>query len=279
MKTSPKISVITPSFNQGLYLEDSILSVIKQEYPSLEYIIVDGGSQDSSVEIIKKYEKHLSSWVSENDHGQTDAINKGIKCTSGEIIGWLNSDDVYVGQCLDHAREYFERNPDVDVVFSDYFFIDEAGRIVKFRKEIPFHYNVYLWTEDCYHANCAGFFRRRVFDTLGKLDDRLTYGMDYEFYMRCAKAGFTFGHIRECWGAYRLHGQSKSVSRYGRMVEEGREIAQRYQPAEVSPMGRWTRRQAYSLYRMVMKFMIGSYFMSSNFRGKQIQTINSCSRS
>jgi len=272
-----RISVITPSFNQGAFLEATIESVIDQNYQNLEYIVIDGGSSDTSVSIIKKYENRLAYWVSEKDNGQTDAVNKGIERASGDIIGWLNSDDVYVGCCLHRAMEYFNQCPEVDIVFSDYFFIDEAGKIIKLRKEIPFNFNVYLWTEDCYHANCAGFFRRRVFDKVGKLDDTLNYGMDYEFYMRCAKAGLSFGHSRDCWGAYRLHAQSKSVSLYEWMRMEGQDIAKHYQLSDISTMGRWSRRQLYALYRMTCKFMIGSYFRSSAFRGKHIKAVDSYS--
>jgi glycosyltransferase involved in cell wall biosynthesis len=272
-----KISVITPSYNQGTFLETAIESVLKQNYPGLEYIVVDGGSSDSSINVIRKHERCLAHWVSEKDGGQTDALNKGLDRATGEIIGWLNSDDVYVGQCLHHAKEYFDRNPNIDIVFSDYFFIDEVGRVLKWRKEIPFHYGVYLWTEDCYHANCAGFFRKRVFDKVGKLDDRLAYGMDYEFYMRCANAGLTFGHVRDCWGAYRLHGKSKSVSRYEGMIKEGREIACRFQPRDVSPTGCQLRKHWYFLYRLARKFMLGSYYQATAFKGKSIQDVCSCS--
>jgi len=172
------------------------------------------------------------------------------------------------------VRDYFDRNPDVDIVFSDYFFIDERGRILKLRREIPFHFKVYLWTEDCYHANCAGFFRRRVFDTVGLLDDSLSYGMDYEVYMRCAAAGLIFGHVRNYWGAYRLHEQSKSVSRYEPMIAEGRTIVQRYQPAELSQIGRRARKLIYSAYRLARKSMIGSYTYASHYRGKDIRDIS-----
>ena len=107
MKAIPKISIITPSFNQGKFLEETILSVINQDYPDLEYIIIDGGSSDNSVEIIKKYEKYLTYWISEKDSGQSSAINKGLKKISGELVAWINSDDLYCPNVFSKIAEYF----------------------------------------------------------------------------------------------------------------------------------------------------------------------------
>lgn len=259
MTAYPIISIITPSFNQGQFLEETIKSVLNQGYPNLEYIIIDGGSTDNSIEVIKKYEETLAYWVSEKDKGQTHAVNKGIAQTHGGIIGWINSDDIYLGQCFLQVKKYFELHPSIDIIFSDYLFIDENNHILKVRKEIPFNYNVYLWTQDCYHANCAGFFRRRVFEKVGELDESLTYGMDYEFYLRCAQAGLKFGHHRGFWGAYRLHGQSKSMSQYKLMNIEGANIANRFYPAGISSFTKWMKRRFYSFYRIGCKFMIGSY--------------------
>ena len=103
----PKISIVTPSFNQGIFLEATIQSVLNQNYPNLEYIVIDGGSTDNSVKIIKKYEKYLSYWVSESDRGQSHAINKGFTISTGEIMGWLNSDDLYTSGALNHVANVF----------------------------------------------------------------------------------------------------------------------------------------------------------------------------
>ncbi len=254
-----RISVITPSYNQGTFLEATIRSVLSQNYANLEYIVIDGCSSDQSVEVIKGYETSLSHWVSEKDHGQSHAFNKGLRMATGDIIGWLNSDDMYLGRSLFRAAAYFARHPATDIVFSDYWFIDGEGRFLKRRKEIPFQQGVYLWTNDCYHANCAGFFRRRVFDKVGGLDEGLHFGMDYDFYLRAAKAGMVFDHQRECWGAYRLHASSKSVSRYGQMMAEGLTIARRFRPDSISPVGARLRRWAYSAYRIARKLMTGCY--------------------
>lgn len=126
----PKISIVTPSFNQGKYLEKTILSVLEQDYPNLEYIIIDGGSTDNSVEIIKKYEKHLAYWVSEPDRGQSHAINKGFGHATGEILGWLNSDDYYAPGAPQAIAEAFLANPDVGaIVGAGEFLFEDTGKI------------------------------------------------------------------------------------------------------------------------------------------------------
>jgi glycosyltransferase involved in cell wall biosynthesis len=225
----------------------------------LEYIVIDGGSTDSSVEILRKNESRLALWLSERDGGQSDAFNKGLVHSTGEIIGWLNSDDLYLNSCIHRAAEFFREHPDVDIVFSDYCFIDEQDRVLRRRREIPFSYSTYLWTRDCYHANCAGFFRRKVFDKTGPLRQDLQYGMDYEFYMRAAKAGFKFGHQREYWGAYRLHKASKSISASSLLRKEAGEIARQF----TSPgTGHWKTRLFYRFWsgqRILRKAVSGSY--------------------
>lgn len=260
----PTISIITPSYNQGKFLEKTIQSVFSQHYPNTEYIIIDGGSSDSSLSVIKKYEKDLSYWVSEKDRGQSHAFNKGLAKATGEIIGWINSDDIYLGRCLFQAARYFQDHPSVDIVFSDYWYIDGKDKFIKRRKEIPFLNGVYLWTGDCYHANCAGFFRKRVFEKIGRLDETIHFGMDYEFYLRAAKAGCTFGHQREYWGAYRLHGESKSVRSHHLQKQDALRIVSAYKPATVSALGAWCRQHGYKLLRIIWKFFLGSYFPATS---------------
>jgi glycosyltransferase involved in cell wall biosynthesis len=129
-----KISVITPSLNQGKYIEECILSVLNQGYDNFDHIIIDGGSTDNTLTVLRKY-KHLI-WVSEPDEGQSDAINKGFKMASGEIIGWLNADDRYLPGTFHSVAEYMSRWPDVDLIYGDYRWIDAEGRVIKLRKEI-----------------------------------------------------------------------------------------------------------------------------------------------
>jgi len=133
----PKISIVTPSYNQAEFLERTILSVLNQNYPNLEYIIIDGGSTDGSVEIIKKYEKYLSYWVSEKDRGQAHALNKGFEKATGDLVGWQNSDDIYLPGAFRKVAEVYRNNPNYDVYFGNIYFIDEEDNIIRDLKFSP----------------------------------------------------------------------------------------------------------------------------------------------
>lgn len=210
----PKISIITPSFNQGHYLEQTIQSVLDQQYPNLEYMIIDGGSTDNSVSIIKKYEKHLSYWVSEKDKGQSDAINKGLSMASGEVVNWLNSDDYYEPNTLQIVARMFE-DPAVSVV---------CGRSRLFKD--PNETEYYSQGTDVYPHNLAKsigwarmdqpetFFRKSAIDKMGPLDVRLHYLMDRDWWLKYL---FLFGlegirQIPDVLVNFRLHDSSKTVS-------------------------------------------------------------------
>jgi len=259
MQKYPKISVITTSFNQCSYLQECIDSVLSQGYPSLQYIIIDGGSTDDSVSILKKNEKHLAYWVSEPDGGQAHAFNKGLALADGDLVGWLNSDDYYVGPSLFEAAHFMTANASIDIVFSDYYYVNASSEFLKARKEIPFEYSTYLWTVDCYHANCAGFFRRRVFDRIGGLREDLQYSMDYDFYLRAAQAGLRFGHVHKWWGAYRLHEESKTTKAGHMQRKEGRELLTHFAGAGVPPLTFWCKNKAFRSLRVLRKLFLGSY--------------------
>ena len=158
----PKISVVTPSFNQGQYIEATIRSVLEQDYPNLEYIIIDGGSTDGTVEIIEKYSEHLAYWVSEPDEGQTDALIKGFDRASGDILCWLCSDDLFESRTLHEVAEIFTEHPDWQVVYGDSFWIDADSRPIRFKKEIDF--NRFIWMYDHnYLPQPSTFWRRGIY--------------------------------------------------------------------------------------------------------------------
>jgi glycosyltransferase involved in cell wall biosynthesis len=181
----PKISVITPSYNQAQFLETTIRSVLNQRYPNLEYIIVDGGSTDNSVEIIKMYEKHLAWWVSEKDRGQSHAINKGFSRCTGELMCWLNSDDAFETGTLDYVASHFTANPSIDAVCGGVRFVDAAGSTLM---EVPGRYDsrrqlIEFW-RGYYIQQPSVFWRREVYDVLGGLDERLHLTMDYDYWLK-----------------------------------------------------------------------------------------------
>jgi glycosyltransferase involved in cell wall biosynthesis len=189
MSTIPKISVVTPSFNQAVFIEETLRSVSSQQCPVMEHIVIDGASTDKTVDILKRYSstpgwEHLR-WISEPDHGQSDALNKGFRMATGDIIGWLNSDDRYEPHCFSRVSKALEMNQLVDFVYGDYLIIDETGKTLISKKEIDFDWEIMLCGLN-YIAQPNVFFRRRVFNELGYLDDSLHYVMDYEFWLRAA---------------------------------------------------------------------------------------------
>lgn len=178
----PKISVVTPSYNQGKFLEETILSVLNQNYPNLEYIIMDGGSTDNSIKIIKKYQDRIDYWVSEKDRGQSHAVNKGFEQATGDIIGWLNSDDTYLPQCFEYVAKAFSKNPDVDSVYGNFIYTNESGDYL-WKRYVPkrFPYEMLLFYT---LGQPAVFFRRKILDGIGYLDENLIYTMDHDFFLR-----------------------------------------------------------------------------------------------
>ncbi len=205
---TPSISIITPSFNQGRYIENAIRSVLSQDVSDLEYIVMDGGSTDETISIIKKYEGALL-WVSEQDRGPSDAINKGIACTSAPIVGWLNSDDVYYPRALLTVIDYFAMHPEVEVVYGDACHIDENGVVVE-----PYPTEDWNWDrlkEICFISQPAAFLRREVFVRYGLLDLNLR-NMDYEYWLRLGKNGVRFAHLPVLLAATRLHDEAFTVA-------------------------------------------------------------------
>ncbi|MGR9107477.1 MAG: glycosyltransferase family 2 protein [Gammaproteobacteria bacterium] len=185
----PKVSIITPSYNQVRFLEQTILSVLHQNYPNIEYIVIDGGSTDGSVEIIKKYENHIDYWISEPDGGQSQAINKGMLQATGDIVAWLNSDDLYFPNAVSQAVEEFRRKPDLALFYGNCVFIDEHGKFIRYFTEVE------CWNEDRlrnytdFIMQPTTFFSRAKLNLAGFLDETLHFGMDWDLWCRLASTG------------------------------------------------------------------------------------------
>jgi glycosyltransferase involved in cell wall biosynthesis len=206
----PKISVVTPSFNQSHFLEETIQSVLEQTYPNLEYIVIDGGSTDGSVEIIKRYEKWLHYWVSEPDRGQSHAINKGFSRSTGDLLAWLNSDDLYVEGALHRISEEYKEYPNHIIAGSVLSFNDDSRESTVMKpRNITFENVVKFWEEEfvCYQPGV--FFPRQSFEKVGALNEAYHYVMDYDLWCRLLQhcpVHYTDHMIAK----FRLHGASKT---------------------------------------------------------------------
>ncbi|QDO93680.1 glycosyltransferase [Formosa sediminum] len=216
----PKISVITPSYNQGKFIEETILSVINQGYDNLEYIIIDGGSTDNSVDIIKKYEDKIDFWVSEKDKGQSDAINKGLNRATGDIVCWLNSDDYFLPDALKKVGEY-NWTDDIGILVG-------IGHKVNLDKEIiytPDYYepitlkDLFYWNKGKNFMQPAAFFSKKAWDTCGPLNADLNICMDVDLWIKIAKQ-FKFDRIKESLAHAYIHEDAKTTALIDEMIIE-----------------------------------------------------------
>jgi len=184
----PTISIVTPSLNQGDYLEKTILSVLNQNYPKLEYIIIDGGSTDQSVAIIKKYEKYLKYWVSEPDRGQSHAINKGFEHVTGDLLAWLNSDDYYMDGALQAVAELFLESKGAGAFVGAGQMVDSAGRIICYKEpeEVTLE-GLFRWPVQGLFMQPSCFFAREVWKKCGPVDETLHFTMDVDLWLKIAK--------------------------------------------------------------------------------------------
>lgn len=226
----PKISIITPSFNQGKFLERTIESILSQNYPNLEYIVMDGGSTDGTIEILKKYGKQIT-WFSDKDEGPADAINKGFRKSTGEILFWIGSDDILLPDSLLKVSEYFVKNNNCQWVIGRCWIIDQNDK--KTRKLITAYKNFWL---DHYHYSTllilnyinqpAVFFTRKIFSELGDLRTQEYWEFDYDYWLRLGKQ-YHPGLINEYLASFRIHSQARTQLNPKHFIEEVR-TAERY---------------------------------------------------
>lgn len=207
MMHQPKVSIITPSFNQGEFIEETIKSVLNQDYPNIEYIIIDGNSTDNTLEILKIYSDKII-WKSEPDKGQTHAINKGFKIATGEILAWQNSDDTYMPYTVSTIVDFFQKHPDAGMVYGYFNYIDENGNFLLTKKVIDFNYRQFVCGRFTPNQPTV-FFRRSVLDEVGYLNENFNYSLDREFYCRIGKK-FKIVLISKILGNFRIYPQSKS---------------------------------------------------------------------
>jgi len=207
----PLVSIVTPSFNQASYLEETICSVLKQDYPRIEYIVVDGGSTDGSASIIEKYADKLAWWVSEVDNGQTDAINKGFGRANGQILAWLNSDDTYEPRAVSSAVKYLQEHPEVGMVYADCNFIDEQGRVIGKFNAAQTDYE-HLRQGYVHIPQQTVFFRTELWHAVGPLDPSFFFAMDYDLWVRIASRAAIKYLPGQTWANFRIHASGKTIA-------------------------------------------------------------------
>jgi glycosyltransferase involved in cell wall biosynthesis len=223
----PRVSIVTPSYNQGQFIEETIRSVLLQGYPNLEYIVIDGGSTDASVEIIHKYEPWLAYWVSEPDNGQADAINKGFAVATGSLIGWVNSDDVLVPSCLYHLAEAHVLHPVRILAGPVIDFDDDGYEQVIHQRGLTFPNFVKFWEGRRKYHMPGIFYPRALLEQVGNLDTSFRYLFDMDLMCRLLQIA-NVEYITEPLARFRLHPGSKTVSEKAGFRPEAIEISKRY---------------------------------------------------
>jgi glycosyltransferase involved in cell wall biosynthesis len=239
MGEKPLLSIITPSYNQGAFIEKTILSVLMQDYSDLEYIVVDGGSTDDTIEILKKYSNRIK-WVSEPDRGQADAVNKGFKMAKGEILGWINSDDTYNPGALNTVVGHFSKNPEIVMVYGDAYFIDRDGNNKgKYPTE---QFSLKRLADTCFICQPTVFMRAEVFNEIGMLDTNLHTCLDYDYWIRIGRH-YPEKMIADLTGVYlansRMYDENKTIRMRREFFKEIMKTQKKYfgKPSKVSIRG------------------------------------------
>ena len=248
-KSTPRITVITPSYNQAEFLERTIVSILNQGYPNLEYIVIDGGSTDGSVDVIKRYANQLAYWVSEPDRGQSHAINKGLQRATGDWVCWQNSDDIFYPLALTRMSHSVQQAPTLDLVIGDINLIDENDGLIRPQCYVKPTYGA-LVAEGMVLTNQAAFWRRSLHEEIGFLDENLHYGFDYEWFLRLLKHTNRSHHIPKKLGALRYHDQTKTSLNQALFSSEYAVILEgRFQPTYIKNL--------YKLRRLLLTLLNG----------------------
>jgi len=229
----PRVTIVTPSLNQGEFIEETIRSVLLQDYAELDYIVVDGGSHDGTVDILRRYERWLF-WLSEPDGGQSEAINKGLRMATGEILAYLNSDDTYCPGCVSAIATVFESRRAVGLAYGDCQVIDEQGRELGYLPRHGFSLKRMIERGE-FLPQQAVFWRRGAMEKVGPFDESLHYAMDFEFFIRVGRA-FPVEYVPTLLARFRMHSSSKTTSQSEKHWREVLAVSQRY---GLNPWNHW----------------------------------------
>ncbi len=258
----PKISIVTACLNHGQYLEDAILSLLRQNYPNLEHIVVDGCSKDNTLEILKSY-PHLR-WISEPDKGQSDALNKGFRMATGDLVGWLNADEYYMPGALAAIAQSAQRHPEADVFYGDCLFVDEHGSLQRAKAAHRFDFHILLYY-GCFIVTATTFFRRNIFEENLMLDTEYRVDMDYDFFVRAALAGKSFHYINRLLAAFRWLGTNASLQHEKRRRERLR--VQHHRSTLKAPDAVYNAlARLYTAKRIALKALHGAYLRERRVR-------------
>lgn len=259
------VSIITPSYNQARYLEQTLRSVLEQEYPHIEYIVIDGASNDGSVEIIQKYASRLAYWVSEKDNGQAEAINKGLARANGDIVAWLNSDDFYLPGAVTAAVQAFEAHPEAGLVYGDTVAVDENGEFIHFPRYAQ-------WSlEDLLTFHILGqpavFMRRDVLHEAGFLDPSFHFLLDHHLWIRMASLAPMI-YVPQRWAAGRFHETAKNVAQAAKFGEEAFRILEwaRSDRRVSGALTRVSRQSRAAAYRINARYLLDAGKARKSFR-------------
>lgn len=225
LDSNPLVTVVVPSFNQGQYIEDSLKSILNQDYPNIEVIVMDGGSTDLTLKVLKRYEERIT-YFSEPDKGQSHAINKGFRLAKGEIVAWLNSDDIYPDRrAIRKMVEAFISHPEFDLIYGDFIEIDSSNNVLKIYKRPK--YSLPRLLRIGYISQPATFFRKKVIEVMPVRED-LRYAMDLEYWLRASRLKFRTSSLNYLIAAERIHGDAKCVRDRNKMVAEARLVREFY---------------------------------------------------
>lgn len=250
----PLVSVITPSWNSASYIEQTILSVINQSYTNVEYIIVDGGSTDGTLDIIRKYENLISYWISEPDSGMYQAINKGMQRASGGIVAYLNSDDLYYPNTIARVVDFFADNPSVDLVYGNLDFNDENGNRLFTRIYPRFSWNHFVSANHAMIGQPAAFWRSGLLEKVGLFDESMKMAADFDFFIRAGMSGRIM-HIPDVLAAFRTHASSLTSSQAKLGQDEVRLIHEKYLANKLSILGAFVN-NLYFLYFKAINYRV-----------------------